>query len=364
MSVPASDESRGDTGEELDVHKVLTECPPAPDSEKIPDQGDEGQVTETENPTSSLSSSSSSSSSCIESNANPGYFHPDSWVSARVPDQELDADDVYLHHRLKEFLQATDDANQGQEIVGPTQDSHSTPSDPLLEEQSLCEPPRREPPVQLPEQPPKQPPEQPTVESSTIETVCSLIVYRCRYCGNIFHRKGRYLSHLSTTHDPSTREERRDSRPNSCSYCGKQFTSRGNLRQHQLYKHDIPLDRATVEITSPSAYPCEYCQDEFSHESALKRHRTVRHQIPYPDPVFACSHPNCVKAFGSRSTLKRHERTVHSAASKWDCPVPHCRRKFRRRDYVVIHVQKTHRLVVPQRPGQGAGGGGGGRSAF
>jgi hypothetical protein len=82
---------------------------------------------------------------------------------------------------------------------------------------------------------------------------------------------------------------------------------------------------------------CTYpgCLKEFSTRWSLNRHTRVHTGVkPYK-----CNF--CFKEFAQNCSLKRHEQT-HSQERVWVCDYQGCGKRFKLKEYLEVHHQRTH----------------------
>lgn len=87
----------------------------------------------------------------------------------------------------------------------------------------------------------------------------------------------------------------------------------------------------------PGVLLCTYpgCLKEFSTRWSLNRHTRVHTGVkPYK-----CNF--CQKEFAQNCSLKRHEQT-HTQERQWVCEHPNCGKRFKLKEYLDVHHQRSH----------------------
>lgn len=118
-----------------------------------------------------------------------------------------------------------------------------------------------------------------------------------------------------------------------CQHCGKTFLTKVSFRHHLKVDH-----------TELNELRCISCNDTFESISDLQFHKSVHSRNTGGDGPYLCS--VCGKTFGIFSTLRSHERRVHSSHknSNETTDVKHtckeCGKEFQFQEYLKRHMMK------------------------
>ncbi|KAJ7643602.1 hypothetical protein FB45DRAFT_895540 [Roridomyces roridus] len=74
------------------------------------------------------------------------------------------------------------------------------------------------------------------------------------------------------------------------------------------------LAKVTRKRKTVKEYSCDRCSQRFSTGTDLRRHSSAH----VGEPRFSCDFPGCLKEFGAKSNLMRHEGNVHRRSHKPD----------------------------------------------
>ncbi|KAM7363980.1 uncharacterized protein ACRADG_000685 [Cochliomyia hominivorax] len=121
---------------------------------------------------------------------------------------------------------------------------------------------------------------------------CDEKPFACFECGKTFVQKEILKRHMQT---------HTGIKPHQCPHCERAFAQRINLTQH--------INRTHLEEPRIKFHSCHLCPKRFNHASGLSRHLTTHSGIS-----FQCS--ECDRAFGDRSSIKRHIVSMHSNVKK------------------------------------------------
>eukprot|EP01032_Pedospumella_encystans_P014930 gene14930-17124_t len=91
----------------------------------------------------------------------------------------------------------------------------------------------------------------------------------------------------------------------------------------------------TITLDGLLLCPFPGCLKDFSTRWSLNRHSRVHSGVkPYK-----CAY--CTKDFAQNCSLKRHEQT-HTQERQWVCSYPNCGKRFKLKEYLEVHHQRSH----------------------
>lgn len=91
----------------------------------------------------------------------------------------------------------------------------------------------------------------------------------------------------------------------------------------------------TITLDGLLLCPFPGCLKDFSTRWSLNRHSRVHSGVkPYK-----CNY--CSKDFAQNCSLKRHEQT-HTQERQWMCSYPNCGKRFKLKEYLEVHHQRSH----------------------
>ncbi len=111
-----------------------------------------------------------------------------------------------------------------------------------------------------------------------------------------------------------------------CTLCGSKFEFACMLQVHLSRAHGV----------GAKSLVCEQCGKVLPHRRLLLQHIYNRHS----DRQFPC--PDCGQVFAHRGKMETH-RAIHSSVKPFGCA--HCPFTAVRRDNVLLHVRRTHRMA-------------------
>lgn len=139
----------------------------------------------------------------------------------------------------------------------------------------------------------------------------------CEVCGITFAKRGNKMRHILTVHNRLKQFE--------CDQCGAKFGLKADLGRHRFRIHES------------RSFTCESCGKSFAEESQLEFHIRITHEEdarPWECKV-------CHIRFGRKSSLTRHEQTVHQH-TRFICRV--CKKSYSQRFDAIRHERKVHGL--------------------
>jgi uncharacterized Zn-finger protein len=173
----------------------------------------------------------------------------------------------------------------------------------------------------------------------------------CYACHNIF-TSAEFAVHETTGCDKKATEITSCQPKYTCSVCEKEFKKLFNLKQHvRTHTGERPLQ-------------CSYCDKCFSDRSSMNKHQRTVHEDRRPHTCDVChkgfastSHLNdhmaihskernfvcqlCRRTFSFRTSLKKHLAT-HSVEKPFKCKI--CLKNFKTKVSVKAHMKKIHRI--------------------
>nr|XP_029721645.1 zinc finger protein 575-like [Aedes albopictus] len=181
--------------------------------------------------------------------------------------------------------------------------------------------------------------------------------FKCPNCDKWFHFRSRLLAHLRvhktelnnltpevlTPKDPQNIQIKKEKKSQKgvitpCPVCKAEFISSNAKRFHMATAHVAP------------GIKCPRCEKAFHFQSQLVKHLVCHSDVKFDTPiqeelritkkqeVHPCQ--SCSTVFGSRSMLKYHEATVHTAPSI-QCPL--CVKAFHFQYRLVKHLNTVHK---------------------
>ncbi|XP_037100684.1 oocyte zinc finger protein XlCOF6 isoform X2 [Syngnathus acus] len=141
-------------------------------------------------------------------------------------------------------------------------------------------------------------------------------LFTCDVCAKTFKRKKDVVRHQKQVHDPHIHQ---------CSECGKRLSSKASLMLHKRTHSGI------------KAFICTECGSRFTQKSALNMHHSTCQALK-GELVHQCK--TCMNTFSNRSSLRIHEKHVHSSERLFTCDV--CAKTFKRKKDVTHHKKRVH----------------------
>eukprot|EP00178_Gracilaria_changii_P016086 TRINITY_DN4542_c0_g1_i1.p1 TRINITY_DN4542_c0_g1~~TRINITY_DN4542_c0_g1_i1.p1 ORF type:complete len:793 (+),score=125.36 TRINITY_DN4542_c0_g1_i1:344-2722(+) len=140
---------------------------------------------------------------------------------------------------------------------------------------------------------------------------------KCEICGLIFAKRGNKQRHIQTVHNGLKKFR--------CDVCGNQFGLKADLNRHKFRIHES------------RSFCCDKCGKSFSQQMQLDHHIRVTHlqdNRPWECKI-------CFLRLGRKSSLTRHEQTVHQK-TRFACRV--CPKSYSQKFDAVRHERRVHGL--------------------
>lgn len=139
----------------------------------------------------------------------------------------------------------------------------------------------------------------------------------CEICGISFAKRSNKIRHIQTVHNRLKQFE--------CDLCGQKFGLKADLGRHRYRIHES------------RAFSCDKCGKSFAEQAQLELHIRVTHEED--SRPWECK--QCRIRFGRKSSLTRHEQTVHQR-TRFTCRV--CHKTYSQKFDAVRHERKIHGL--------------------
>lgn len=137
----------------------------------------------------------------------------------------------------------------------------------------------------------------------------------CEICGISFAKRSNKLRHIQTVHNRVKQFE--------CDLCGAKFGLKADLGRHRYRIHES------------RAFCCITCGKSFTEQEQLNLHVRVTHEED--SRPWECK--KCRIRFGRKSSLTRHEQTVHQQ-TRFECKV--CKKSYSQKFDAIRHERKVH----------------------
>lgn len=142
----------------------------------------------------------------------------------------------------------------------------------------------------------------------------------CEICGIRFAKRSNKMRHVLTVHNRLKQFE--------CELCGQKFGLKADLGRHRYRIHES------------RAFSCSKCGKSFAEDEQLELHIRVTHEED--SRPWECK--QCRIRFGRKSSLTRHEQTVHQR-TRFTCRV--CSKTYSQKFDAIRHERKAHGLNAP-----------------
>lgn len=139
--------------------------------------------------------------------------------------------------------------------------------------------------------------------------------FSCDICGIKFRKRSNKIRHIQTVHNRVKQFE--------CDICGAKFGLKADLGRHRYRIHES------------RAFQCDSCGKSFVEHEQLKQHIRVIHEED--SKPWECK--TCLIRFGRKSTLTRHEQTVHQQ-TRFACRF--CKKSYSQKFDAIRHERKVH----------------------
>lgn len=115
----------------------------------------------------------------------------------------------------------------------------------------------------------------------------------------------------------------------------EEFVEKGEEAFNEEMEEDSEVEPENEPTVGSLLCTFPGCLKEFSTRWSLNRHTRVHTGVkPYK-----CNF--CFKEFAQNCSLKRHEQT-HSQERVWVCDYQGCGKRFKLKEYLEVHHQRTH----------------------
>ena len=150
--------------------------------------------------------------------------------------------------------------------------------------------------------------------SKTVSMQCGLCSFKSAH--------GVFAGHMNTAHIEEMEMEAREMA--KCNQCPFTALSSMKVSHHMKSAHE--------------QFKCEHCDEKFISRKKQDQHYMHNHQ----DWTHDCD--ECGFSTKHKTALQRHQETVHAKLRKYPCGFTNCDRDFTRREYLVLHSKKDHKV--------------------